>query len=548
MWQISGWMAATYASLATGIPLDRFQVLYDVEGRIDGPSAGALLTVGVMAALKNEKLRADTTITGTINPDGTIGAVDGILSKIRAAIQEDLKIILVPAVQKVILKPDTEEKIDVVQYANANAGGKKGVQVIPVNDAEEAYQIFVQGPAGLSRQTTTGVRLGLEQGQKAKINELKNSLESLYLDERKKYESLRLQEKTARDDNSREFIERAISLAEGRSLGSPAADYDRYLTAVHAAAAARYFAEMKKYRLQGHESLMGYIKGTTQELEDRIHRRAYDLNKQQPSSPDYLVGLVEAAGMYTELLAVGDHLISSAGRLALASSEMERESLLAELSRDLAWMTVSEQAALHTIEFGKVAEGGDQIDPLILRSMAETYRSSGQAYKELLEVLKVEPGTFESSQINLLNTEIEKDRIATSTVYFYLGSALFLHNKTYLIVTQFITLKGKIDVTIGSLVLPEEQLHVLPAIVDLAQTSAEAKIHEVKRKEAYPFLPLYYYELGMYWKNHGQTNEDRLRALDSFWKASNYSTLIKVLTPNPLEFTIPGECKRVNPR
>ncbi|MEM2974328.1 MAG: S16 family serine protease, partial [Candidatus Micrarchaeia archaeon] len=46
--------------------------------KIDGPSAGAAMTILMLSALKNEQLRQDFAITGTIEENGNIGSVGGI--------------------------------------------------------------------------------------------------------------------------------------------------------------------------------------------------------------------------------------------------------------------------------------------------------------------------------------------------------------------------------------------------------------------------------------------------------------------------------------
>ncbi len=63
---------------------------------IDGPSAGAAMTTLILAGLKNETLRKDFTITGTIEPNGAIGQVGGVPEKAEAASEEGLKYFLVP--------------------------------------------------------------------------------------------------------------------------------------------------------------------------------------------------------------------------------------------------------------------------------------------------------------------------------------------------------------------------------------------------------------------------------------------------------------------
>jgi predicted S18 family serine protease len=47
-------------------------------GIVDGPSAGAAITIAIVAAINNQILNNTIFITGTINPDGTIGMVGGL--------------------------------------------------------------------------------------------------------------------------------------------------------------------------------------------------------------------------------------------------------------------------------------------------------------------------------------------------------------------------------------------------------------------------------------------------------------------------------------
>ena len=99
-WQSSGWIAVLFASLLEGINPTDYEFSFSSGGWIDGPSAGGLMTVGVLAALRNEKVRDDATMTGTINPDGTIGPVGGIPHKLDGASRAGKKLVLVPIGQR----------------------------------------------------------------------------------------------------------------------------------------------------------------------------------------------------------------------------------------------------------------------------------------------------------------------------------------------------------------------------------------------------------------------------------------------------------------
>lgn len=62
----------------------------------DGPSAGAVMTVGFLALLKGDHLQRGVALTGTIEPNGRIGPVGSIPDKVRAAAREGYRTILIP--------------------------------------------------------------------------------------------------------------------------------------------------------------------------------------------------------------------------------------------------------------------------------------------------------------------------------------------------------------------------------------------------------------------------------------------------------------------
>lgn len=62
----------------------------------DGPSAGAVMTVGFLALLRGDAIHRGIALTGTLQPDGRIGPVGAIPDKIRAAAREGYRTILIP--------------------------------------------------------------------------------------------------------------------------------------------------------------------------------------------------------------------------------------------------------------------------------------------------------------------------------------------------------------------------------------------------------------------------------------------------------------------
>jgi len=76
-----------------------FLLEYDTPGQVDvigGGSAGAAATIAAIAALENKQINPTVAMTGTINADGTIGPVAGILQKAKAAADAGYKVLLLP--------------------------------------------------------------------------------------------------------------------------------------------------------------------------------------------------------------------------------------------------------------------------------------------------------------------------------------------------------------------------------------------------------------------------------------------------------------------
>ncbi|TWU29417.1 S16 family serine protease [Bythopirellula polymerisocia] len=137
LWRATSWQAALTASQLLDFDPHAMQVAVSVEGKIDGPSAGALFTVGILPAVRGDQLNEEVTMTGTINPDGTIGPVGGIAYKLEGAAQAGKKTVLIPAFTRLQYDAYSKEHIDLVEH-----GKKQGLTVHQVNDVWEAYELF----------------------------------------------------------------------------------------------------------------------------------------------------------------------------------------------------------------------------------------------------------------------------------------------------------------------------------------------------------------------------------------------------------------------
>ncbi len=153
--QASARVAALVASEVTGRDYRSYNYYVKVISEapiIGGPSAGALMTIAMIAIINNWSLNPKVTMTGMINPDGTIGPVGGIFEKAEAAHRFGIKIFLIPYGQAIvrrvrivyekigplIVERRYTEKVNITEYALKNWG----MIVKEVADIREAIYYF----------------------------------------------------------------------------------------------------------------------------------------------------------------------------------------------------------------------------------------------------------------------------------------------------------------------------------------------------------------------------------------------------------------------
>lgn len=133
-WRAASWMAALVASSIADEDLRAWRISYTLGGLVDGPSAGALTTCGLLALFRGESLPEDVSMTGTIHPDGTIGPVGGIPQKILGAARNGKRRFALPLGQRRDIDLSTGNEVDCIELGRQN-----GIEVAEVGDLREAY-------------------------------------------------------------------------------------------------------------------------------------------------------------------------------------------------------------------------------------------------------------------------------------------------------------------------------------------------------------------------------------------------------------------------
>ncbi|SEF98883.1 ATP-dependent Lon protease [Caloramator fervidus] len=116
--------AASVIRKITGIDISNYDIHVNIVGggNVDGPSAGAAITVAILSAITGKKVRQDTAITGEISLLGDIKPVGGINEKIYGAMQAGMKRVIIP-------KENLEEV-----YKDYD------IEIIPVSSIEEVIE------------------------------------------------------------------------------------------------------------------------------------------------------------------------------------------------------------------------------------------------------------------------------------------------------------------------------------------------------------------------------------------------------------------------
>ena len=216
-WTAASASAAAVGALYSGRDPSDIDVSFTVSGPIDGPSAGALLTVAILAALRDVPLLPGVTMTGTISPDGTISTVGGVGLKLASAAEAGYTTVLLPPGNTELTVGGTGESISAVE-----AGRQLGLDVRHVATVAQAYeQLTGQNFIAVSEDPYVLPPAVLAAAEKT-AQDLVNEVTAL-------------SDQMPADAQQRSVIESDLAAARGDlEAGDPASAYARATTALFA--------------------------------------------------------------------------------------------------------------------------------------------------------------------------------------------------------------------------------------------------------------------------------------------------------------------------
>ena len=157
-------MARFVAQNISGIDASKYDLNYNVKADnasvIGGPSAGAALVLATIFSLEGLEPRNDVMITGTINHDGSLGPVGGILEKAKAAKQAGATIFIVPLLQSRDIVYESKQHCQKFGFTEVcttetipkriNVESEAGIKIIEISNIEEALKYFEKNQSVIS--------------------------------------------------------------------------------------------------------------------------------------------------------------------------------------------------------------------------------------------------------------------------------------------------------------------------------------------------------------------------------------------------------------
>jgi uncharacterized protein len=123
--------------------MDRYDLVYSIKtdaGLVEGPSAGAALTLATIAAVEGIKLKPDVMITGSIDGEGNIVEATGVAEKAKAAGDAGAVMLLVPEKGSVCDAETVCTDADIEETEKDS-----GIEIITVRNVMEALEYFRNG-------------------------------------------------------------------------------------------------------------------------------------------------------------------------------------------------------------------------------------------------------------------------------------------------------------------------------------------------------------------------------------------------------------------
>lgn len=458
--QGSARLAAMVSTDVLGIDQRSYDFYYiiDISSPIlGGPSAGSALTVATIATINNWTLKPGVVMTGTINPDESIGPVGGIPFKLEAAAASNTTLFLIPEGQREVISKKTvartrgafivyeteEETVDLIEMGN-----ELNITVREVSTIQDAVKAFT----GHEIEKTT------YQG---------NILTPGYLDllepfaTRLKKESFEMYDETSKITSGGQFLEQAKDIIERAD--------NMYKDEKYYAATSLYFNSMINMRFVQWDNIYKNSGDKEQYLIELLERTEKQIQLSETDLDNFKSGGiidVEAVGAAESRITAARARLDDAKELEDPEEKIFSLAFAHERARTAQWwLTLS-------------TPDGRAIPEAILKDRAGWYLSQAQSINTYTLALISESGGHPeitgSGRESLENAQVQMKRGYYSGVIFDSLQATVRSSTT-------IGLLGTVDAS---------------KKIEQSATAAKAAINEARLVGIEPTLAVSAYEYG----------------------------------------------------
>jgi hypothetical protein len=536
-WHSSGWMAVTLASMLLGIDARDYEFSFSTGGRIDGPSAGGLMTVGVLAALRGDGVDEDVAMTGTINPDGTIGPVGGIPHKVQGAADAGFKVVLIPAGQRYDYDMNAQQSVDVVEV-----GRNAGVEVREVSTIYEAYELLTG--ESLSRPQVSS---GTPQLPPKAFDRLKAKAQewyARYTDQRNRYDSLSPEVRELFADGVWEADDMAGKAESALDQGLAAVAYQR---AWNAATLMQIYVLggeiVEKYLSEGIDPVISQLNATSAASAE-MDAMVQLLKTEEPKTISDQMALFDA---YTNvsigqgLLLIGDVTLQN---VIDNYDQMEEGDIVGGLTEAALYYMLARsytQLARDSMDISYGFGSAALADPARVAAMSETLRRAAESNLSYFESVTVDeyaqywgvhPDVARAEFLNfetdylLAVASTNGTQALTSGVEgsgsvdpMILGNSLGTYARSAGLIAKYYSLDAQVDESGNVVAIGRER--ALADMLDLADQRAKELIG--LSGDDVPVPAVVYYENARVLRQGSPS--DQLEALKGYWAASSIASV-----------------------
>ncbi len=537
-WRAAAWNAVTVGTILTGSPLRGKEFTFKLRGRIDGPSAGTLMTIAVIALIRGDKIHDDITMTGTINPDGTTGPVGGIPYKVQGVVQAHKVKMLIP----VGLRNSQDKNgnsVDIVQE-----GRDKGIAVSEVADIYDAYKQFTgvnlpkagqNGSVSLSERAYQTLKAKVD----ANIAQVKSDAAQI-----KSIDHAYTSGLSSTLNDAQTQINQAVKL-EGEGLQAGAFNAARQASTLTGAALATGRL-LETYGTKGRSAFFTQLNASVA-INDNVQALFEELKAFKPDTLSDVSAIVGSYGEAIDALSLanyGDTILASlknARTLEQEASIALQGAFFKEVAKSLVGLAKDVFDVGRGLGGAKLSEGADvagtadffrkaaeanlqAFDTVVVNGAAE---AQGESQSQAIAQFEGKDLTYALAKTSTDVIEGGLDRFleADAKNYAKLGGAIALYVRSAGLIDKYYSLDAQADANGNVTSVVHDQ--ALSSALDLAKNQVERSVSQLTVKQIDPTLEVGSYEIAGV-EREGSV-DDKLNALSDYRSAFISSRVLAYL-------------------